>query len=298
MRYIVLAVVLFFSVGCEYETNYYYGDSDGGVAEAATDSEGEDMASIWTPGSKIFGNASLTLQAAPAAIPLAGPIVLWPFIRDTPAMQGSQTILDLSTIDNQPHVATLTFVVSVARPAPAITAQSDEVVALINMGVGGLQTQVEVDVVQGTTLSLPVNRVQVHLVYRNVPNSVAVPVPAPTYNVGAAVSTGTVAHGRQPQRTLTKATNGGVPALAPGLGEYWFVPAFAKSFKVVANPNTASLLVSLVPVFIGSVPLAQYPMVAYPTADLIIPSGSYFVVVQNTGLANVTSYSLVFDLSL
>lgn len=296
MRYIVLAVTLFLAVGCEYENNYYYGFSDAGAVEAATDED--EMAGIWTSDSKIFGNASLTLQAAPNAIPLAGPIVLWPFIRDTPAMQGSQTVLDLATADSQLHVATLTFVVTAARPPVSILAPSDEVVALINMGIGGLQTQVEVDVVQGTTFSLPVNRIQVHLVYREVPNSMAVPVPAPTYNVGAAVSTGTVAHGRQPQRTLTKTSNGAVPALVPGMGEYWLVPVFAKSFRVVAHPNNASLLIFLAPIAIGSVPLADYAMVAYPTVDLVVPSGSYFVVVQNTGIVNVESYSLVFDLAL
>ena len=295
MRYIVLAIALFFAVGCE-ENNYYYGFSDGGAVEAAIN-EGE-MANIWTPESKIFGQGTLTLQPAPAA-PAAG-VNPWPFIRDTPAMQGSQTLLDLATADAKPHVATMTFGLSGPQPPPNAMGPIGEVVALVNLGVGGVMIPVEVDVVQGFQWSLSVNRVQVHLVYRVVPGSTAVPVPTPTYTIGASVSGDVIAHGRQPQRTLAKGENPAGPtfALAPGGQDWWRVPAFAKSFKVTAVPNNSSLRIMLAPVGVGIIETARYDMVAYPSVDLPVPSDSFMILVWNTGLVNVDTYRLVFDLAL
>ena len=256
------------------------------------------MASIWTSDSKIFGQATLTLQPAPATPALLAP---WPFVRDTPAMQGAQTLLDLQTADGQPHVATFSFGLTGQQPDVVVNSPIGEVVAVINLGSGGIMLPVEVDVVQGIQYSLAVNRVQVHLVYRVVPNSNAVPSPPLTYNVGASVASGVVAHGRQPQRTLSKGQDTGppvVPALVPNQADLWRIPAFAKSFKVTANPTNSSLLVGMSPVGLAGGVTSIYNLLAYPSADLPIPSSAYTMTVVNTGIANVTAYALIFDLDL
>ena len=295
MRHIVLLLAVLLASGCEYENNYY-GFSDAGAVESGTDED--EMAGIWTNESKLFGQGVLALQAAPAAPVGVG--VPWPFVKDTPAMQGSQTFLDLATADNRPHVVTLSFALVGQRPIPTPLNPGDEVVALINMGVGGLATYAEVDVTQGTQLSLAINRMQVAFVYRSIPNSVAVPVPAPTYTVGASAATGIIAHGRQPQRTYTKGYfNAANPALLlGGAADWWVVPPFAKSFKIVAIPNNSQINLIIGAIGAAFPGVARYNFVAYPSVDLPIPSGSYLIGLANVGVADVETYSLIFDLAL
>jgi hypothetical protein len=99
---------------------------------------------------------------------------------------------------------------------------------------------------------------------------------------------------------LTKGNNifaGPTPALIPGQFETWYVPQFAKSFRVVAFPNNSQMQFSLASLISGT-PSAVYNTVAYPSADLPVTNGAFLVIVQNTGLANVQAYSMIFELNL
>jgi hypothetical protein len=283
-----------FCGACEY--NYYYETGDAGIQDAiANEDDMNRPVNVFTPDSKLQGQGGLLLQAAPAG--MTGFPPAWPFIRDTPAVGGAQTLLDLATADDKPHVVTLSVGLTGNQPISALGGHT-EVVALLNMGIGGVPIQAEVDVVQGFQWSAAISRLQVHFVYRTVPGGAGLPFPIPSYNIGASVSSDVVAHGRQPQRTLAKGGTLGNPALVPGTDEHWIVPAFSKSFRVVANPSNAQLTISLFPVLAGITPSAQYPLVAYPSVDLPIPSDAYYIVVSNAGLANVLTYRMIFDLAL
>jgi len=310
MRYIVLAVVAFLAVGCEYENNYYYGVSDAGygVGDMAgyTDEFGEyhetePNQGIFSADSKLQGQAQLSLAPAPALIPIPGfPVPRLPFIRESVAtMNMGATLIDLATKDNKPHVVTLSFGKTITTPLVA-AGPFTEVVAVINMGIGGTAYYAEVDVVEGLEFSLAVNRMQVTVVYCVPYGGGAVPVPAPTVNVGVSVSSDVIAHGRQPQRTIIQAGTIAAPAIAPGPltnGVLFIIPSFSKAFKAVAVPLASQYNITLATVT-GANAVGGYAVVAPATQEYPIPSGAYWAVAQNAGLAAIVNYALIFDLAL
>jgi len=306
---VVLCVLLF---GCTYETNYYAAPcGDGGVSDMAgyVDHFGEwheeDVnQGIFRGDSKLQGNADLILAPAPALIVTPAVPARFPMIRESQAtMAQAATLIDLATRDNQPHVVTASLG-GLVQPVEYQVGPFTEVVALLNLGIGGAAYYAEVDYVENMQFSLAVNRLQLLAVFRTVFGGAIAPPPGqtiPPYSVGASVASDVVAHGRQPQRTLTHAGTVVAPALAvaPGGGDgVWVIPPFAKSFRVVAQPENSQMMIYLATVALGN-QIAHYPVVAPALQDYPIPSTAHYVYVENTSLVNtVRSYSLIFELAL
>lgn len=285
----VLAVLCALLFGCTYETNYY-GAGDGGIVDG-----GEVIMSqgVFSRESKLQGNATLLLQPGPVVV--AG--VLWPRVMETPARAGMQTLIDLQTASGAPHIVT----VSLGSIGPLPTATFDaaalrpEVVAILEIGIGGVSFEVEVDFLAGTTFSFPCSRLQLHAVYRLIPGSAATPIaaPVPTIQVGASIATGAVAHGRQPQRTL--ASTG---AMLPAANEAFYLPTFAKSCRVSGLPaNITPTIFFLGRGGIGAL-LQQYAVAANPSDDLPIANDAIYVMYQNTSLINSVERRTIFELQL
>lgn len=285
----VLLGLLLVLGGCTYETNYY-GADDGGI-----DDGGEVIMpqSIFRPDSKLQGNATLILQPGPVVA--AG--VLWPRVMETPARAGAQTLIDLQTASGAPHIVS----VSLGSVGPLPTATFDaaalrpEVVAILEIGIGGVSFEVEVDFVQGTQFSFACSRLQLHAVYRLIPGSAATPIaaPVPTVQVGASISTGTVSHGRQPQRTL--ASTG---AMLPAANEAFYIPAFTKSCRVTGLPaNITPTIFTLGRGGIGAL-LQMYAVAANPSDDLPIANDAIYIMYQNTSLINSVERRTICELML
>lgn len=262
-------------------------------------SEGSDRGSVFEPDSKLQGQGVLALQATMAAE--TGNI--W----RTPEYIHAVELLNLSTKGNIPRVVTVSMG-PVAQgsgqggivPLPPNPPKS-ELVAVLEIGVGGLAYFAELDFVSGVQFSIAVNRLKLNALFRTLPVEGGETVAAPntTYSVGATAAVGVLAHGRQPQRTMSyedaRSILGGTPALAPGDTRVFRIPNFSKSFKVSANPNNSQLRAQIsgvqgVAVF--------YNMVAYPTVDLPLPNDSLWVFITNVGIADVTGVRLIFDLAL
>lgn len=306
---VVLCVLLF---GCTYETNYYAAPcGDGGVSDMAGyvdhfgewHEEGANLG-IFKSDSKLQGNADLVLAPAPALIVTPGVPARFPMIRESQVtMAQAATLIDLATRDNQPHVVTASLG-GLVQPVEYQVGPFTEVVALLNLGIGGAAYYAEVDYAENVQFSLAVNRLQLLAVFRTVFGGAIAPPPGttiPPYSVGASVASDVVAHGRQPQRTLTHAGTAPAPALPAGpaaIDAVWIIPPFAKSFRVVAEPDNSQLIVYLATVALGNV-IAQYPVVAPALQEYPIPSTAHYVYVENTSLVNtVRSYSLIFELAL
>ena len=173
-------------LGCTYETNYYgVSDAGCGVADMPgyTDHFGEYHEDaglgIFKSESKLQGNAELSLMPPPALVPFwVG--LRFPLIKeDPPAMAHAATLIDLMTRDGLPHVVTLSF--GNISPERVIGGGPfTELVALLNIGIGGISYYAEVDVLEGVQYSLATNRLQAHLVYRMPPGGGAVPAVVPT----------------------------------------------------------------------------------------------------------------------
>lgn len=291
MRVLVVLCALLF--GCTYQTNYYGAVVDGGVTDMGYHDqfgdyiEDADDFGIFKPGAKLHGNASLVLQAPPP-VPAAGQP--WPFIFDTPARAGAVTLIDVATRDEKPHVLTISLG-TLGGPAPTDGSGNNEseVVAILDVGIGGLSFQVEVDFVWGTQFSLAASRLQLHAVHRLTPGTGALVSPV-TRQVGASLSTGVVAHGRQPQRTWTYS---GV--LNIGNAHHWFVPTFAKSFRIVAYQNNIQMNAMVFGMAGNS--LAEYPLVAYPSAEFPVQSNARTIrIIPTNGGVNV--YAIIWELAL
>lgn len=300
MRWLLaLCVVLF---GCE---TIYFGapGADGGALDMGyTDEFGEYIEDtpnlgIFRSESKLQGNAILQLVGAPVVPAANAP---WPDVLDTPQGQaGSQTLIDLSTKDDKPHVVTVSLGVG-KIPYPAGSKLVDlatEVVAILDIGIGGVAYRVEVDYLWGTQFSFAASRLQLHAVFRVVNNgSVAgtggtvIFVPgAVQVQVGASVATGVVAHGRQPQRTLTHKN------VAIGRYDTWNIPRFAKSCVVESWPQNAQIDFNIQTI---SAQCAQVPIVASPSPEIMIPASADNFYVGNAMPATViTQYNIVCDLA-
>jgi len=254
------------------------------------------LVSTFTRDSKLQGQSILQLQPAPAAPVAPDP---WPFVWQTPGYNQAIELISVQTVNNVPQVMTISlgaigsgeFTPVGGAPTPT------EVVAILELGIGGIAYRVEMDFMNGVQFSVAANRLKLNALYRVLPGwPGAIPTPPPTYNAGAALGIGVVAHGRQPQRTLTHQGTVGVPALAIGALERWGIPPFSKSFKVVAIPNNSTLQIDPYNNFI---PSADYALLAYPTVDLPLPNDSRNLLVTNTSIiANVTGYRIIFDLAL
>lgn len=289
-------------LGCEYETNnYYYGDgdasvvtcpaTDGGAVDGVGDSEAEMAISIFKQGSKLQGNGQLQLQPAPAAPALGQP---WPDIMNTPAGLNAQTFIDLETVDNMPHVVTVSMGYIGPQPGVIVGAGGNypEIVAILDIGIGGIMIRAEVDFVNGFSFSLACSRLQVHAVHRLLPGSaLAPPVPPPTVNVGISVSTGTVAHGRQPQRTLASLVD-----LAPNANELFSVPPFAKSLRVASLPN--NITPTEIVLNVNGLGIENFPIAGFPSADLPLGNDARLINHVNSSLINETDRRLIFELAL
>lgn len=289
MRVLVLFALL---LGCSYEYNYYGAVVDGGVSDMPgyTDEWGEyhetENLGIFKPGAKLHGNATLVLQAPPPVPVAPDP---WPFVFDTPARAGAVTLIDVATRDELPHVFTISLGALGGPPPEDGGNNESEVVAVLDIGIGGLNFQAEVDFIWGTQFSLAASRLQLHAVNRLTPGTGTLVSPF-TRQVGASLSTGVVAHGRQPQRTWAYSGN----LLAAGY-HYWYVPTFAKSFRVVAYENNIQMNVMV----FGSAgnSLAEYPLVAYPSVDIPVQSNARTIRIEPTN-ANLNVYAVIWELAL
>jgi len=298
MRCVLLLCCALFFGACEGNMSGYtdhFGDyhPDGG-----------ENLGIFASDSKLQGHADLNLSPAPNMIFTPGVPARFPLVREVPAeMAQGATLLDLSTRDNRPHIVTVAMG-NLIEPTEYQVGPFTEVVAVLNIGIGGVPYYAEVDYVEGMQFSLAVNRLQFHAIFRTVFGGTIAPPPGltiPPYSVGASVSSDVVAHGRQPQRTLTHAGNFANPALpvAPGGNDgVWIIPAFAKSFRVVALPGNSQLSVSLATVALGNT-IAIYPVVAPAVQDYPIPATAHYIIVENTSAVSaVQAYSVIFELAL
>jgi len=266
MKQVRLLVLCALAVaGCDEITINYYDAPDAG-SEAAMNQ------SVFESDSKLFGNENLSMDATPS------------------------TLIDLRTRGSQPHVISIEFGSAGASQIPfgPFVPQS-ELVALLTMGVGGTAYLAEVDVMQGQVLSVLASLLRVDVAFRRIPNGGALPVPAPTWFVGASVAEGVVSHGIRPQRTISthETMLVGVPPIGIALHT---IPPFATTLQIVAVPSASQLRVDIEG--IGGLVSAQYLLVSYPSAVLPLPTGSRQVRLWNQGMANIVSHSLVFGLAL
>lgn len=299
MRYVLFLCCALLVGACEENMSGYY-DHYGEYHPDAGENRG-----IFTSDSKLQGSANLNLAPAPNMVIMPGVPARFSLVKEEPAeMAQGATLLDIATRDNQPHVVTLSLG-NIIVPEAYQIGPFTEVVGLLNLGVGGVPYYVEVDYIEGTQFSLATNRLQFHAIFRTVfGGTIAMPpgMTVPPYSVGASLSSDVVAHGRQPQRTLTHAGTIANPALgvAPNnFDGYWIIPAFAKSFKVVAVPQTSQLLIHFTSLALGSGDIVRYPIAAPAAADYPIPSTAQYIIVENTSVAaNVQAYSIIFELAL
>jgi hypothetical protein len=268
VRVLALLCVLLF--GCEYDVDNYYavhGADDGGVA---VDARGEDdMPSIFKPSSKLYGHETL--------------------IMDNPAM----LLCDVETVDKAPHLVTLSMGnAGIVNQAIGVIPAA-EMVAVLEMGIGGSLHTAEIDMIRGQQLSLAVSSLRVLMRFTRVNGAAALPTPAPTWEVSASIAQGTIAHGLSPQRTI-----GTENGLAAGVGITWPIPPFAKAFYVVALPSNAQLNVQVVRM--GGNVIATYPTVAYPSGRYPIPSDAWAVTILNAAAPAppLTSHRVIFELAL
>lgn len=277
----VLLGVLVLGVGCE--TNNYYdcqAVDDGGVCmryAPAGDHWGDDQLldpgevrrndTIFRATDELQGSANLTL--------------------DEPA----QTLLDVATKDGVPRLLTISFGNDSIINAPAVgTSPDSEIVAYLDVGLGGLNFIVELDMIRGQQFSFAASRVKLSARYQRMPGAGAVPVPAPIWKVGAAIAHGVVAHGMQPQRTY-----GNTGVLAAGVGVSWPVPPFASAFLVMANPNTVVIRANLQDPFAATI--ASFTVAASPSPEWPLTSDTWAVQVFNAGAAAFAGHRIVYKLS-
>jgi hypothetical protein len=297
-----LLAVCLCGFGCVNEVNYYYGapGADGGAGDMSgyTDQYGdyhdEGGSSIFKEGAKLQGNALLTLQEAPAQVVGPGGNQFWPRTAlDVPVERAAAvTLIDVATKDEEPHVVTIVLG-DLTGPPPTGEALNSptEVVAILDLGIGGVAMLTEIDYMRGVQFSLAITRLQLHVVYRTIPGGHAISIPPPQYRVAASLATGAVAHGRQPQRTLAR------HALAAFGDDAWFIPMFAKSFRATAVANNTQLDVEMRDSAYGPAE-ALYQAVAYPTPDWPIGSDAQTIRVVNRMAAGSADYNLIFELAL
>lgn len=225
------------------------------------------MTSIFVPGSKLQGQANLIMD---------GP---------------TETLLDVQTIHGVPHLVTLSMG-NAGLWTQALDAIPDaEMVATLEMGIGGSFYSADLDMVRGQQISLVASVLRVNMRFRRIPGAAPIVGAAPTWNVGASIAQGTIAHGQPPQRTMATAN-----ALAAGFGVSWPIPPFSKSFVVSALPNNASLDIRVVRQ--GGTMTQSFPAFAFPTARMPLASDAWAVSIFNAGLNPVTEHRVIFDLSL
>jgi hypothetical protein len=245
--------------------------------------------SIFKSGSKLYGNAQLGLQAPPAWA--FGGNHLWPrTCFDTAARNGAQVLIDVDTKDEKGHV----FTVTLGQIAPSWGfpfVQNSELIAVVEIGFGGLMTLAEIDFLTGTQFSVMASHLRVYGVWRVVAGGVMPVADSGTYQVGASLATGVIAHGRQPQRTLGKRQS------APAWADTWYIPAFAKSFRVTADPAASQLNVAALD-STGASAGNRYTMAASPSVDIPLNSSTELVTVANASAQVTSDYALIFELAL
>jgi hypothetical protein len=308
----LLLGILAFGSGCEVVNNYYGcdGRDDGGncmsgyaqdhwgndeLAEDAGPGRGTD--SVFTEESMLQGSDTLTLVRGPVPAGGGGAGVLTNF-PDVDSSQGGKTLINIATRGSVPQVVTVSMARLGGVPPLMFGNPLAEVVGVLEIGIGGLLFRAEVDFVDGVQFSLAVSSLRITAVYRTLPGDASAFLAGdlPTVQVGASVAVGSIAHGRAPQRTLTSVTALAVnPA---GGGEIWNVPRFAKSFRVSARP-AASVLTLLFLGTTGGGGATAATVLAFPSADMPVPSDAYSIFIQNKGAAALSpGYSLIFDLAL
>ena len=260
--------------GCTYENNYY-GDFDaGGVA---ADGSEDNVASIFFDEDKVFGSALLGL--------------------DQPAV----SLINVRTKDHTPHVLTVSLGAMIANYIdPGKTGFDDfEVVAKITLSIGGIPYLCEVDFIQGQQFSVAASQLMVDGVYRRTTYP-GVPLAGTlaTYNAGASVASGVIAHGNPPQRTISRRSfDLAHPVLAAGASIQLEIPAFAKSMMVLGDPQNAQLRIQYQNLFQGV--MTEMPVVGFPSARSDVPNGARYVNVTNMDAVNaVYAVYLIFSLSL
>jgi len=251
----------------------YAGDGRSHHSGFYGDDEDAPRGGIFTPESHIQDNITLTLNG------------------------GATTLLDVGTVGQVPRMMTVSWGVIGPRWQNAVGIQAGEVVAALEIGIGGLMFTTDVDMILGQTFSFAASHLKLTARYVS-PAGIPLPAPPssgpPQVKVGASVTEGVIAHGRQPQRTL-----GDSVLLLPGAaGRIWEIPTFAKSFRVVVFPVNANADVE---VFDNAGnPLAIYSVVSFPSEDLPLPNGATNVVFVNPPLSgvNIDMHRLVFELGL
>lgn len=245
--------------------------------------------SIFKSGSKLYGNALLGLQQPPAWG--FGANHLWPRnCFETAARNGAQVLIDVDTKDEKGHV----FTVTLGQVAPAWGfpfVVNSELVAVVEIGIGGIMMLTEIDFLIGTQFSIMASHLRVYGVWRIVAGGVFPAADPGVYQVGAALAPGVIAHGRQPQRTLGKR------ASAPAWTDLWYIPTFAKSFRVSAAPANSQLIIR-VDDSTGASTGDDHAMVASPTVDIPLNSSAELVSVNNASAQLTSDYALVFELAL
>jgi hypothetical protein len=271
MRYVLLLCAVL--CGCEYETNYYGGSDAGcgavdmGYHDEFGDYHEDASLGIFKPESKLQGHENLVMDAPPLAL------------------------LDVETVGNVPQLISISMGNSGILNQTLGAIPASEVVAILELGLGGGLFTAEIDMIRGQQLSLVASRLRVNMQFRRINGAAALPVPAPTWEVGASVAQGVIAHGLPPQRTM-----GTENALAAGVGVAWPIPAFATRFKVSALPDNSQLNITVLRV--GAAAIQNTPVVAYPTAWIMLPSDAWAVQINNAGLVPVTGHRVVFELSI
>lgn len=247
-------------------------------------------ASVFDETAQISGNDTLSMAQGPAALPAN---LIWPDVDP----QIGKTLIDLSMRDRAPRVITVTlgqlgmFVGSWGVPWPRA-----EVVGVMEIGIGGLLFRAEVDFVQGVQFSLAVSKFKFTAVFRTIPGeTTAIPSPAPTVQVGASASIGSLAHGKSPQRTLARANW----ALGLPIGEFWNVPKFAKSMRATTYaPGFATALGTYLLSTGGAGPCNYVTASPGGIFDYAIPNTAVGVQVVDVAAVPSNEYSLIFDLAV
>lgn len=224
--------------------------------------------SCFAPGSRLQGSAPLIMEAGPAEL------------------------VDVFTVDKEPHVISVAFGVQGLRRVPGIHQPSAEVIGLLDIGIAGMSFRAEVDLVQGQQFNVLASHLHVLAQYKQFPGanfglypSLIDPI------VGVALGEEAVSHGSGPQRTICDET----PMLANG-SAYKDIPAFAKSLRVTVNPYQAVLGISVVNQTLWAI--SSQVVTAFPSEPIPLPSDAVQILIQNFGSTTVTNYRLVFELAL
>lgn len=244
------------------------------------------LPSPFSPDARLMGNANLAFD---------GPM---------------QTLLSVRTLENRPAVLTVCLASTRLAIPPSSFTRLNEIVAALDIGVGGQVFRTELDFIPGQQFSVLTNSLDIHAQWRHIDSSAGLPDPTDTVPVGASVGYGGANIATPPQRTLVYGFASNDPSFD---GALFTVPNFATSFMPMFHSTNGMGIGSLssfiryqIRAMNGGTIGGPYTLVGDDPNPNFIPLPNMAAQIQAWGLSSlgtaaalgVLPISMVFRLSL